>query len=123
MDEDLKQFLVAIEVRLHERLDVVERRFDARFEQIDARFEQIDARFEQIDTRFEQIDARFEQIEARIEATETKLLTAFHNWASPMDMRARTHAAAIKALDAEYEYLSDRVTKLDGGGLGGKSVS
>jgi hypothetical protein len=48
-----------------------------------------------------------------IEATETKLLTAFHQWASPMDARMRTHAAAIRALDLESEALSDRVAKLE----------
>ena len=48
---------------------------------------------------------------AKIEATETKLLTAFHQWASPMDARMRTHTAAI--LDLESEALNDRVTKLE----------
>ena len=50
---------------------------------------------------------------AAIEATETKLLTAFHQWASPMDARMRTHAAAIRALDLESEALNDRVTRLE----------
>jgi hypothetical protein len=48
-----------------------------------------------------------------IEATETKLLTAFHQWASPMEARMRTHTAAIRALDLEFEALSDRVDKLE----------
>lgn len=52
-------------------------------------------------------------IKERLERVETALLTAFHQWASPQEMRQRTHAAAIKALDAEMEYLSDRVTKLE----------
>jgi hypothetical protein len=52
-------------------------------------------------------------IAAAVEASETRLLTAFHQWASPMDARVRTHAAAIRALDLETEALSDRVTKLE----------
>lgn len=46
---------------------------------------------------------------ARIERLETTLLTEFHKWASPVEMRQRTHAAAIRALDTEVESLSDRL--------------
>ena len=52
---------------------------------------------------------------ARIERVETSLLTEFHKWASPSDARARSHAAALRAIDAEIEFLADRVTKLEGG--------
>ena len=48
-----------------------------------------------------------------IEATETKLLTAFHQWASPMDARMRSHAATLRALDLEQEALNDRIQKLE----------
>jgi len=50
----------------------------------------------------------------RIEKLETTLLTEFHKWASPVELRQRSHAAALKALDAEVESLSDRVNKLEG---------
>ena len=46
---------------------------------------------------------------------ETRILTEFHKWASPFEARQRTHAAALRAVDAEYEFLSDRVKKLEGG--------
>lgn len=49
-----------------------------------------------------------------LERVETRLLTEFHKWASPMEMRQRTHTATLKALDAEMEYIQDRVTKLEG---------
>jgi len=39
-----------------------------------------------------------------LERVETTLLTEFHKWASPMEARQRTHAAAIKAVDAEMQY-------------------
>ena len=47
---------------------------------------------------------------------ETSLLTEFHKCASPMEARQRTHTATLRALDAEMEYVSDRVTKLEGKG-------
>ncbi len=49
-----------------------------------------------------------DRIFTRIENTETALLTEFHKWASPVEMRQRTHAAALRAVDAEMEALSDR---------------
>jgi hypothetical protein len=45
---------------------------------------------------------------------ETKLLTAFHRWASPVDLRVRSHSAAIAAAEMDIENLGDRVKKLEG---------
>jgi hypothetical protein len=53
-------------------------------------------------------------IAAQLERVETKLLTEFHKWASPVEMRVRSHSAALRALDLEQEAISDRVTKLEG---------
>src|SRR5271166_1882155 len=50
-----------------------------------------------------QIAASEERLSARIEKTETVLLTEFHKWASPVEMRQRTHAAALRAIDAEMK--------------------
>jgi hypothetical protein len=52
-------------------------------------------------------------LDERLERVETNLLTAFHKWASPMEARQRTHAAALRALDLELETLDDRVKKLE----------
>jgi hypothetical protein len=52
---------------------------------------------------------------AKIEKVETCLLTEFHKWASPTSARMNAHSAAIRALDAQQEYLEDRITKLEGG--------
>jgi hypothetical protein len=51
---------------------------------------------------------------ADLERVETTLLTEFHKWASPMEARVRTHTAALRAIDAEMEALTDRVHKLEG---------
>jgi hypothetical protein len=46
---------------------------------------------------------------------ETALLTEFHKWASPVELRQRSHAAAMRALDTEVEDLSaDRRKNLEG---------
>jgi flagellin-like hook-associated protein FlgL len=67
----------------------------------------------QIDSLRAHIDAVEHRFGERLEATETKLLTAFHNWASPNEARQRTHAAALRAIDLEMEALSERVSKLE----------
>ena len=55
-------------------------------------------------------------IAAQLERVETALLTEFHKWASPVEMRVRSHSAALRAIDLEVEAVSDRVTKLEGSG-------
>jgi hypothetical protein len=49
-----------------------------------------------------------------LEKVETTLLTEFHKWASPLELRQKSHAAALRALDAEVESLSDRLKNLEG---------
>jgi len=51
----------------------------------------------------------------QLERVETNLLTEFHKWASPFEARQRSHSAAVRAFDAEFEYLADRVKKLEEG--------
>jgi hypothetical protein len=61
------------------------------------------------------LEERFAKL-ATIEATrdvETALLTEFHKWSSPVEMRLRTHATALRALDLQVEAIADRVTKLE----------
>ena len=47
-------------------------------------------------------------IKEQLEKVETTLPTEFHKWASPVEMRQPSHAAALRALDAEVDSLSDR---------------
>ncbi len=53
-------------------------------------------------------------ITAQLERVETALLTEFHKWASPIEMRVRSHSAALRAIDIELESITDRVKKLEG---------
>jgi hypothetical protein len=46
-------------------------------------------------------------ITEQLRGVETNLLTEFHKWASPVEARQRTHAAALRAVDLEMEALSD----------------
>jgi hypothetical protein len=70
---------------------------------------------ERMDQELKQyLDARFAAVDAKIERVETALLTEFHKWASPAEMRARTHAAALRAIDLEMESITEHVEKLEG---------
>jgi hypothetical protein len=72
------------------------------------------------------LTAHVEGVESRLrvhvsqecEKVETKLLTEFHKWASPVEMRIRSHAAVMRALDLEQEALTDRMDKLERPGHG-----
>jgi len=66
-----------------------------------------------IDEHFAEIKAKLVDLEHKIEHVETALLTEFHKWASPNEMRQRTHAAAIRALDTEIENHEDRLKSLE----------
>jgi len=54
-----------------------------------------------------------DRITERIRDVETRLLTEFHKWASPVEMRVRSHTAALRAMDVEIESLNDRMKKLE----------
>jgi hypothetical protein len=51
---------------------------------------------EWLDERLGRVRVEFSE---RLEKLETTLLTEFHKWASPVEMRQRSHAAALRALD------------------------
>ncbi len=91
MDNDLKQYLEGMEARMF------------------AKF----ATKEDLDRAFAEMRATFATKED-LERVETALLTEFHKWASPADMRAKSHAQAIRLMDTELESLGERVDKLEG---------
>jgi hypothetical protein len=49
-----------------------------------------------------------------LEKVEVTFLTEFHKCASPVELRQKSHAAALRALDAEVESISDRLKNLEG---------
>jgi hypothetical protein len=91
MDNDLKQYLEGMEARMF------------------ARF----ATKDDLERTFAEMRATFATKED-LERVETALLTEFHKWASPAEMRAKSHAQAIRLMDTEMESLAERVDKLEG---------
>jgi polyhydroxyalkanoate synthesis regulator phasin len=53
------------------------------------------------------------ELRADIERVETSLLTEFHKWSSPLEMRVKSHALALRALDLEVDALGERIQKLE----------
>jgi hypothetical protein len=116
VDPDLQQALTQFEGRLTARIDSIDTRSTTTIDAIETRLQtRIEAMEPRLHTRLEEMETRLRTyVDERVEITETKLLTAFHNWASPSDARQRTHAAALRAIDLEMESLSERVGKLEG---------
>ena len=54
-----------------------------------------------------------ERMTEQMRNIETTLLTEFQKWASPVEMRLKTHTATLRAVDAEIEYLSGRVKDIE----------
>ena len=107
-DEDKRWFtnqLDGVRVGLAQRLD--ERLERARVES--------NERLDRVRVEFaEQLDRVRVEFSERLEKVETTLLTEFHKWASPVETRQRSHAAALRAMDEEVESLADRLKKLEG---------
>ena len=59
------------------------------------------------------IHASEERMTEQMRNIETTLLTEFQKWASPIEMRLKTHTATLRAVDAEIEYLSGRVKDIE----------
>jgi hypothetical protein len=98
MDQELKQYL--------------DGKFAEANGKMEAKFSEIYAKFSEIYAKFSEMEKKFATKED-LERVETTLLTEFHKWASPTDARARTHTAAIRAVDLELEALTERVQKLE----------
>ena len=88
--------------------------FSGELQQVRGDIQQIKGEFQQVKGDIQQIKGELQQVRGEIERVETSLLTEFHKWASPVEMRQRSHAAAIKALDVEMESMSDRLKNLEG---------
>jgi prefoldin subunit 5 len=124
VDEELRVYLAAFETRLGERIGQAESRLDGRIDRLTGRIDRLTGRIDQVESklseRIDQVESklseRIDQVESklseRIETVETNLLTEFHKWASPVEMRQRTHAAVLRAVDAEIEALAARAATL-----------
>lgn len=72
---------------------------------------------EPLSMRIAAVEERITEVEERLSTRiidlETKLLTAFHEWASPVEQHQRSHREPIRVLDLEYEALKTRLRKLE----------
>jgi hypothetical protein len=128
-DEDkqwITEHLRSLEQHSDQRLGKVEERFREGLGKVEERLGKVEERFREglgkVEERLGKVEERFaerlakveERFGERLEKVETTLLTEFHKWASPLEMRLRTHTAAIRALDEEMESISDRLKKVEG---------
>ena len=90
-------------------------RLAGQVEQVAGQVERVAGQLERVAEQLESFAERFATKE-QLERVETRLLTEFHKWASPVEMRQRTHSAALRAIDMEMEALDDRVQKLERSG-------
>jgi len=75
--------------------------------------QQLDERIEQLDSRFtERLEAAETRFTGRLERVETNLLTAFHKWASPIEIRLNSHAGVLRALDVQVETVASDIKDL-----------
>jgi len=96
-DEDLKRIAALIKAEVAPLIAESEARLSNRFE-----------------GKLDAVEARINDRTARaIEDSATKLLTAFHEWASPTDQKIRSHREALRALDLQIEEIASRVKKLE----------
>jgi hypothetical protein len=84
--------------------------------ELSARFGKLDAGVGELESRLTtlvfDVAASVRDLESRLtakfsadlEAMETKLLTEFHKWASPTEMRLRSHSLAVQAMDLDRKY-------------------
>jgi len=134
MDDELKGaleamvgHLAAMEGRLIARMDqsgaALESRLVARMDQSGAALEsRLVARMDQSSAALEsRLVARIEKTEAgleerlgaRIEDTETKLLSAFHGWARPMEIRQRSTTSIVTGFDERLSLVEERVSQIE----------
>lgn len=68
----------------------------------------------ELGTALKDLESRLtERFSADLEAVETKLLTEFHKWASPTEMRLKSNSLVMQAFDLELSNIKDRLNKLD----------
>ncbi len=86
MDEDLKQYLIAMESRMNERMD---------------------GRMDSMESRLN------ENVNHTVEKMETKLLTAFHQWARTMEIRVRHGSTTTSSHEERLALIEERVSELE----------
>ena len=110
MDAELRQHLEAMEGRISDRFtSELTDKINSLEERLNKR---TDERIDSLETVVnERIDSLETRVNERIEAVETKLLTAFYEWARPMEMRIRV----LPSIDDRVGMLEERVSRIERG--------
>jgi chromosome segregation ATPase len=96
----------------------------ARFGEVSEKIDKVDARLdrglgaiselrERIDKLGERLDRVEVQVYDRIERVETNLLTAFHNWARPTEVKMRASLVKMDALGNQVGGFEERMSLLE----------
>ena len=94
MDNELKQYLEAMESRLRDHTEAVVR---------------------------DHIDVVESRLREHTEVVETRLLGEFWKWAKTTDARYRQHQGTVTTLDERVSLVEDRITALESGGRAGRA--
>jgi hypothetical protein len=68
-----------------------------------------------LDDNFARIHERFERCATKedLERVETKLLTAFHGWARPMEIRVNGMTSVVMGFDERLALMEQRLSELE----------
>jgi hypothetical protein len=100
MDNDLKQYLESMEVRLRENTEAVVR-------------EHTESMEVRLRDRIGAVEVRLRE---HTEAVETRLLGEFWKWARTTDARYRQHWGTVTTLDERVALVEDRITAIESAG-------
>jgi predicted nucleic acid-binding Zn-ribbon protein len=100
--------------------------FDKRFTGLDQRFNGLDQRFTDLNQRITDLDQRItdldqritdveQRLNERIHDTETKLLSAFHGWARPQEIRMRNLSTMVSGFEERLGLVEERISRLERG--------
>lgn len=90
MDPELREFLEKLSSRIDSRFDAVERRLKT-----------LEERSEQFPTKDD------------VEKIETSLLTAFHGWARPMEVRVNNVTTIVMGFEERLALAEQRISELE----------
>jgi hypothetical protein len=143
MDRDLRYYLDAkfavvdgnfadLRTDMDARFTAVDRKFaelradmDVRFTTVDQKFTELradmDVRFTAVDQKVAELrtdlrsemDVRFAAAREDLEKVETRLLSAFHSWASPMEIKVRQMTTLALGSAERLGLLEDRISAIE----------
>ena len=100
MDQELKEYLQAMEGRMDAKLDGLGSRMDAKLEGLESK---IDAKLDCLEIR----------VKDHVEIVETRLLTEFWKWARTSDIKGRQSSNDIGTLTERMNAVEERLRDIE----------